>query len=95
MCVCVCVCVCVRVCNVFAVGPKREKSKYFKMNRSTNRSFKKIFVSFLRTCMFTACCFRQRTYVTQGHVILAPNETRIEIYIHIYIYVCVCVCVCV
>ena len=27
-----CVCVCVKI---FIVGPKREKSKYFKMNRST------------------------------------------------------------
>ena len=30
----ICVCVCK---NVFLVGPKREKSRYFKMNRSTKR----------------------------------------------------------
>ena len=39
MCVCVCVCVCVhkKIFLYFFVGPKREKSKYFKMNRSTER----------------------------------------------------------
>ena len=41
VCVCVCACLCVRVCVFvifsFFVGPKREKSKYFKMNRSIKR----------------------------------------------------------
>ena len=37
MCVCVCVCVCVRACKKNFVGPKREKSKDFKMNRFVSR----------------------------------------------------------
>ena len=47
------------------------------MNRSTKRFvfFKELFIYLLHICMFPACCFRQRTYVTQGHVNRAPNET--------------------
>ena len=50
ICVCVCVCVCVYV--------------YFKMNRFTKRFifFKELLISFLNTCLFPACCFRQRTF---------------------------------
>ena len=48
----------------FFVGPKREKSNNFKMNRSIKRfiSFKELFISFLHTGMFPVCCFRQRTF---------------------------------
>ena len=52
MCVCVCVCVCVKFVFFFFVGPKREKSKYLKMNWFTKR-FKflnELFFSFLSVC---------------------------------------------
>ena len=69
MCVCVCVCVCVHknMCVYIHIHKKtfrcrfKEKKKYFKMNRSTQRSvfFLKIylFISFLHTSKFPACCF--------------------------------------
>ena len=34
-----------------------------------------LFISILHTCMFPACCFRQRTYITQGLVNGVLNET--------------------
>ena len=39
------------VCFLF-VGPKREKSKYFKMNRSTEKFifFKELFCFYIRVC---------------------------------------------
>ena len=44
----------------------KERKKYFKMNRSRKR-FKclmiYLFISFLYTCMFPACYFRERIYV--------------------------------
>ena len=46
--ICVCVCVC-----IFCVGPKREKSKYFKMNGFTEKFilFKNyLFRSSIRVC---------------------------------------------
>ena len=50
------------------------------MNRSTKRCvfFFRIlkFISFLHRRMFSACCFRQRTYVVQGHMNSALNETQ-------------------
>ena len=48
------------------------------MSRSTKRFvFFKIysFILFLHTCMFPACCFRQRTYMAQGLVNRVLNET--------------------
>ena len=74
VCVCInmCVCVCVRFVGV--VDPKRENSKYFKMNSSTKFCIFKKWI-FLHECMFPTCCFRQRTYVIQGHINRAPNET--------------------
>ena len=48
---------------------------YIKMSMSTKRLvFFRVysFISFLHTCMFPGCCFRQRTYMAQGLV----NETR-------------------
>ena len=52
---------------------------YFHMNRSTEWFvfLKESFISFLHTCMFPACGFCERTYVAQGHLHEAPNETRI------------------
>ena len=50
----------------------KERKKYFKMSRSTKRFvfFFRIylFISFLYTCMFPACCFHQRTYMAEGIV---------------------------
>ena len=63
--------ICKKISSFFFVeGPKREKSKYFKMNKSTKRFvfFKELFILFLHTCMFPACCFDQRKYVVQGHL---------------------------
>ena len=55
--------------HFFVVDPKKEKSEYFKMNRSTKRFvfLKELFNSFLHTRIFPAWCFSQRTYVAQGH----------------------------
>ena len=33
-----------------------------------------LFILFLRTCMFPACCFRQRTCMSQGFVNGLLNE---------------------
>ena len=62
----------------FGVRPKRAKSKYFKMNKSTKRFvfFKEIFISFLHRCMFPASYFLQRKHVAHDHINGEPNETR-------------------
>ena len=49
----------------------KEGKKYFKMSRSTKRFvfFRTyLFILFLYTYMFSACRFRQRTYMAQGLV---------------------------
>ena len=61
---------------IYIVGPKREKSKYFKMNMSTKIFIFLGFFSFLHRCRFPTGYFRQRTYIAQGHMNGAPNETR-------------------
>ena len=46
------------------------------MNRATKRFvFFRIysFILFLHTCMFPACCFRQKTYTAQGLVNLKTH----------------------
>ena len=55
----------------FFVLVKRD----FKMNRSIKRF---LFFSEMPfpTCMFSACSFRQWSYVAQGHMNGAPNESR-------------------
>ena len=46
------------------------------MSRSTKRFvFIYLFILFLHTCMFTACCFRQRTYMAIGLGNGTLNET--------------------
>ena len=63
--------------NFFIVGPKRKnifnwidpwRDLYFLENY--------LFISSLHTWMFPTCCFRQRTYVAQGHGNGALNETQ-------------------
>ena len=48
------------------------------MNRSTKRFvlFLGLFIFFLHTYMFPACCFPQRTYVAKGLMNRTSNETR-------------------
>ena len=52
--------------------------------------FLELFILFLHTCLFPACCFRQRTYVAQGHMKGVPNEVRALSYrfvsLSLYIY---------
>ena len=47
------------------------------MNRSTKRLviFKELFISFLHTCIFSAFCFRQRTYMALSHMNGAQTYT--------------------
>ena len=68
----------------FRCRSNREKSKYFKMNRSTKRFvfFKELFILFLHMSMFPACCFHQRTYVAQEYVTGEPNETGTHSYLN-------------
>ena len=43
-----------------------------------------------RICMFSACCFRQRTYMAQGHVNGVLKETwthSCSQFLYIYIYI--------
>ncbi len=50
----------------------------FKIAKSTKRFLFfgiYVFIMFLHTCMFPACCFRQRTYMAQGLVNGVLNET--------------------
>ncbi len=50
------------------------------MSRSMKRFvFFRIYlvILFLHTCMFPACCFRQRTYMAQGLVNGVLNETHV------------------
>ena len=44
--------------------PKRERSKYFKMNRFTKRFifFKELFMKFFHMSMFPAYCFCQKIF---------------------------------
>ena len=62
--------------DVFVVGPKREKCKYFKMNRSTKRVFLRIIYDVLTFVYVSSCCFPQRTYMAAGHINGAPNEAQ-------------------
>ena len=51
---------------------------FFLIGRSTKRFvFFRIylFILFLHTCMFPACCFRQRTYMAQGLINEVLSET--------------------
>ena len=50
---------------------------YFEIGRSTKRFlvFFNLFILFLHSCMFPACCFRQRTYMAQDLVNGELNET--------------------
>ena len=66
----ICVCVCVCVCDHFVIDQKREKSKYFKWNRSFQLSvFSQRIIYFVLTYVYaSSCCFPQRTYVAQGHM---------------------------
>ena len=84
VCVCVCVCLCMCVCIymfVFSfrvVGPKKEQSKYFKMNSFTERYVFFRIISFVLTYVYVASLLfsPEQTYVTQGHINRSPNETR-------------------
>ena len=35
-----------------------------------------LFISYLMTCMFPLCCFRQRIYVAQGDMSGITSETQ-------------------
>ena len=48
---------------MYVVGPKERKT-YFKMSQSTKRF--ELFRIYIFMCMFPACDFRQRIYMTQG-----------------------------
>ena len=86
--VCVCVCVCVIFCSRF-----KERKEYFQMSRFMKRFafFKDLIILFSlialvraedkqQTCMFPACCFRQRTYIEEGLVIgvLTANTSEFK-----------------
>ena len=63
---------------IFSVdSPKREKHKYFKMNRSTKQFvfFKELFIYFILT------------YVAQSHLNGALNETQTHLYLLVEFYI--------
>ena len=69
MCVCVCVCMCVSVkITFFVIGPGEKKSRYFKINRSTKKFFKRIIYFAL-------------TYVYDSNLLLSSqNISRTRLY---------------
>ena len=46
------------------------------LEKKTLGSIIYLFILFLHTYMFPACCFHQRTYMAQGDVNGALNETQ-------------------
>ena len=63
--------------EIFVVGQKRERNILRWVGPWRDLYFFRIylFILFLHTCIFPACCFRQRTYMAQGLINGILNET--------------------